>query len=157
MRSALLGLVGLAAACGHDAGAADACASPRTVTLDVSGPDLFRCHEPYRATFTVSNMSCETIAVTSVEIVPTVVSATGNCTASAPSTYEPTVGSIAAGKIAIVADVTGAPFCCAPAACPVDYECDERYDFTVVTSAGRLTQSVSPVHIELPECDVICP
>jgi len=149
-------LVGLAAACGHSAASPDACPFD-SITLDVSGPDTFRCHDPFRATFTVSNMSCQTIDVTSVEITPSVIMSTGSCTASPPSTYTPVVGSIPPGRIAVVADVTGNPYCCGPAACPVDYQCDEKYDYLVVTSVGTLTETVSPVHIELPACDVTCP
>jgi len=151
-----LALLAFAAACGHDASPPDACPYD-SITLDVTGPDTFRCHDPFRATFTVSNMSCQSIEVTSVEIVPSLITSTGSCAASAPSTYPPLVSTIAPGKIAVVANVTGSPFCCAPAACPADYECDEKYDFSVITSAGTLTETVSPVHIELPGCDVICP
>ena len=156
MRSTLLALVGLAAACGHDTATADACPAG-AITLDVSGPDTFRCHEPYRATFTVSNMSCQTIEVSSVAIAPSVLSSTETCAPPAPSTYPPLVGSIAPGKIAVVADVTGNPFCCTPGPCPIDYQCDEEYDYSVVTSAGTLSERETPVHIELPACDVTCP
>lgn len=154
-RFALLSLVGLAAACGHDAGTADACPAG-AITLDVSGPDTFRCQEPYRATFTVSNLGCQTIEVSSIEIASSVTSSTETCAAAAPSTYPPLVASIAPGKIAVVADVTGDPFCCTPGPCPADYQCDEEYDYRVVTSAGTLTETVAPIHIELPACDVTC-
>jgi hypothetical protein len=151
----LVGLVGLAWACGNDS-APGACPGA-VATLDVTGPDTFHCHDSFRATFLVTNDTCQTLTVSSVGIDVSVLSSTGNCAAAAPATYEPAVTSIAPGQTAIVKDITGSSFCCFPTACPSDYNCDEKYDFSVVTSAGTLTQTIQPIHLELPSCDTICP
>jgi hypothetical protein len=78
-----------------------------------------------------------------------------NCTPLPDRTYQPMVASVASKKTATVLDLTGGKFCCFNMACPATFSCDEEYTFTVVSSAGTLTQ-MAPTHLDLDACTEIC-
>ena len=144
--------VGLGA-CGKSRELADACVA-KEVTLAVTGPDNYTCHQAFRATFSVTNGSCGPITIQSVSLVGNVTS--GTCAATGVNTYTPTVTTVDAGQTATVFDLTGGDFCCMTTNCPTPFMCDETYTYTVDTSAGSLIQMASD-HLDLGGCDVICP
>jgi hypothetical protein len=139
-----------------DAGSPDACTSSGSVMLDVTGPDAYACHESFKAKFTVTNNTCQTLTITSVRIAASVLSSTGDCTPPATSMNDAVVRTIGPGGTAVVQDITGGTFCCFDRACPADFTCDQKYDFSVVTSAGTFTDTVQPIHVNLQSCDVVC-
>jgi hypothetical protein len=133
--------------------AVDACVAG-AVTVAVTSPTGYACHEPFKATVDVTNLSCEPVTIQRVRLTGTVTS--GECAAPGPGSYEPTVTLVGRGQTARVLDLTGGRFCCAAQACPAVFMCDERYDFSVETSAGPLTASAS-THLDLGGCDEVCP
>jgi hypothetical protein len=134
----------------------DAC-SGGSVTLDVTGPSSYVCEQSFRATYTVTNGSCQTVTVSKVAVSSVVDgSSGGNCTPSGTAMYDPVVTSIAPGKHAVVQDLTGNSFCCFDTACPATFTCDETFTYTAQTSAGLLTKSLPSTHIDLSGCGTIC-
>ncbi len=73
-----------------DGGAA--CAVDGGVSLAVTVPSQFLCHDPYRATYQVTNASCQPVTVTSLSISDTIIS--GSCAPSSPGTYTPTTPTV---------------------------------------------------------------
>ena len=133
------------------------CTQGGTATLTVTGPAAYACHDPFRATFQITNTGCETLSVSSVTVAATVTSSTGNCSAPAMSTYNTTVTAVPPASTVTVLDLTGGMFCCLTMACPANFTCDESYTYTANTSAGTLTQTGMPVQLNLQSCNQICP
>jgi hypothetical protein len=132
--------------------AVDACVGG-AVTVAVAAPATYACHEPFKAMVDVTNQSCQPVTIQRVLLTGVVTS--GSCAPPGPGTYNPAVTSVAKGQTARVLDLTGGQFCCTNA-CPATFMCDERYTFTVETSAGMLTGSTM-AHLDLGGCDQICP
>lgn len=136
--------------------APDACAAG-TSTLAVVGPSSYVCHDKFRATFTVTNNSCQTLTIGKLAISAVVTGSMGGvCTPPGLSEYDPVVTSIAPGKTVVVQDITGGSYCCFGTVCPATFTCDQTYTYTVQTSAGELQQVMPGTHIDLGGCDTIC-
>ena len=123
---------------------------PGVTTLELTSPTAYACHAPFEATIAVTNRSCASITIQDISIAATVTS--GPCAPAGPGTYQPTTATVARGATVTVFDLTGGPFCCLPSVCPASFQCDERFDFTVATSAGDLTALVT-AHLSLDGCE----
>jgi hypothetical protein len=133
---------------------ASVCVAGGPVTLAVTGPDTYACHDNDRATFLVTNGSCQAVSVQSVQFVGVITS--GPCGPAPLSTYPPAVATVPVGQTVTVLDLVSGPFCCGSPGCPPTLICTERFDATVATSAGSLTASTSAT-LDLGGCNVICP
>src|SRR4051812_11128513 len=96
-------------ACGGGESKPDACVAG-AVTLSVTSPGGYACHEPFKAKLVVDNKSCDFVSIRNITVVGNVTS--GSCPDPAPAIYDPAVTSIPAGTTATILDVTAAPFCC---------------------------------------------
>jgi hypothetical protein len=145
----------LLAACGDDGGGApvDAC-TPGAVTAEVTSPATYACMEPFHAAVSVTNGTCASITVRSIMIGAQVTA--GVCGASGPGSYQPSTATVPAGATVEVLDLTTAPFCCGAPGCPATLECSETFTFTVDTTAGVVTDSVSS-DLDLGGCSTVCP
>jgi hypothetical protein len=149
---AMMGIVALAGCPEHHV-LVDACVE-KEVTMQVTSPATYGCHQPFQAKIQVTNGSCAQIQIQSVMVAGSVTS--GTCGAPGPGTYTPLVTSIESGQTATVLDLNGSEFCCGAPGCPAQFQCDERYTFQVQTSAAGLMQSVD-THLDLGGCPSVCP
>jgi hypothetical protein len=140
------------AACARPPTLADACVASE-VTLAVTTPQSYACHDPYKATLMVTNGSCETITIDSITVSAVVTS--GPCGPPAPGTYTPMVTTIAPHTTATVLDLTSGPFCCGAPGCAAQMSCDETFTYQVPTSAAGL-MATADAHLDLGGCDTVC-
>ena len=141
-------------ACGSDSARhiLDACMNGSN-SMTLAGPTSFACHEPYKATVTFTNDTCDPLVVTGIKL--SAITTTGACVPPGDYTYPGRT--VAVGETSTVLDLTANPFCCtAPGPCPTPLECDETYTLTVQSAAGDISKSES-VHLSLGGCDVVCP
>ena len=122
------------------------------VSLAVTGPSSYTCGALFEAQFAVTNGSCDTLTVTSIDLVDIVNS--GTCSASAPSSYSPTTASVPAGETVTVLNLQTSAFCCTPGP-TCSAVCSSTTDVSVATSAGSLTADAGYT-IDLMNCGTIC-
>jgi hypothetical protein len=153
LRAAVALALVVAAGCDRGPTFADAC-TPGAVTVQLTSPAAYFCHDPFKATVEVTNGSCDAITIQGITISASVVS--GTCAPPADATLPPDVTTVAPGATVTVLDFTGAAFCCTSPGCPTPYQCDEELGFTVDTSAGPLVGGAA-THLDLGGCTELCP
>jgi len=122
--------------------------------LATTGPTSYPCHTDFHAAFAVTNNTCAPMTVTAVEISEgTILS--GECGPSSPASITPTTPTVPVGQTVTVLDLTTGPYCCGSPGCPATLQCQEKYTYTAVTSAGDLTTD-STVSIDLGGCSEVC-
>ncbi len=138
-----------------DGGAA--CIVDGGVSLAVTVPSQFLCHDPYRATFQVTNGSCQPVTVKSLTISDTITS--GTCAPFSPGTYPPTTPIVPAGQTVTVLDVVSGPFCCTSPGCPPVFDCTATNTFTGAFTtpvfSGQLAATAN-YSTHLGGCNEVC-
>ena len=141
----------------HTAQATITICIPGQVSLAVTQVDTYACHDPYKASFVVTNGTCAPITVTSVTLTGT--TNPSQCTATGTDTYplSPAV-TVAASSSATALALTGGHFCCNASPCPAMFTCNESFSFTAVTSAGTYSAPAQNATINLGGCTgEVCP
>ncbi len=143
--------------CGNDQTnhLADSCI-PGTITMNVTGPATYACHDPFKSTIDITNDSCDPITVSSIVITGVVTN--GSCTPPGPGNAHPMTATVNPDQTTDVLDFTGGEFCCtAPGPCPTPFQCDEAYTYTATTTSGATITGSATTHLSLDGCDVLCP
>jgi hypothetical protein len=130
------------------------CSTSGMVTMAVTTPPAFGCHDRFMSTLVMANGTCEDITVNSIAFSGVVT--TGQCSPPAPGTAIPMTKTVSAGATTDVLDFNANPFCCISPGCPASFQCDEAYTWVADTSAGSIT-GMSMAHLSLDSCNQICP
>ena len=123
------------------------------VTVAVTSPATYLCHEPYKAKLVLTNGSCASVTVQNIAISGMVTA--GACSPPGPGNFNPVVSTVAAGQSVTILDTTTGPFCCTSPGCPASFQCDERFTLVVTSSAGMLT-TTNMSHLSLDSCSEVC-
>ncbi len=126
---------------------------PGETEVAVATASEYACRQDFMATVMLTNRSCSNMVVSEVRIAAAVTA--GECGPAGPGSYTPTMAFVAHNQTATILTLTSGPFCCLAPGCPPTLQCDERFDFTVVTNNGMFMGSASS-HLDLDGCDVVC-
>src|SRR3954468_24964749 len=148
----------LVSACGSDDGGnhlpdAPVCTS-MDPALEIVAPTAYACHDPFKSKLSITNNTCDNLTISQVKLTAMVTS--GPCGPAGPGTYPAMTMALQPHESGVLVDITSGPFCCGAPGCAAAMQCDEAFTFEITTNAGVFSKTAS-AHIDLSNCDVVCP
>jgi hypothetical protein len=133
-------------------GSAPCTPGPVTANLANQAPAQ-RCGQRFAVDIVVSNGTCSSLQVQSVQLTQTAVAGPFCSAAVTNNSYTPAVTSLTASQTRTVMSFQSNVFCCAAGTCPGVTTCNYNETFVVQTSAGAVTAGTIPLAVAFdPGC-----